>query len=123
MAHAGKQSLALIVRDPPFAQRAARADLDVALAAAALDFRLEIFFLGKAVMQLAHERDCHAAMLPVGYRAWAALPELAEVRMYAEPAWLERCERRMIPLLLRLEPLSTAEMSVRWRRCQQVMMI
>lgn len=123
MAQPGKASLALIVRDPPFAQRAARADLDVALAASAIDFRLEIFFLGEAVMQLALERDGQAAMLPAGYRAWAALPELAEARMYAETAWLECCERRMIPLLVPVEPLSTAAMSARWRRCQHVMMI
>ena len=72
MAQPGKPSLALIVRDPPFAHRAARADLDVALAAAAMDFRLEIFFFGQAIMQLALERDCRDAMLPAGYRAWAA---------------------------------------------------
>ena len=62
-------TLGLLVARPPYAARAPRAELDLALAAAALDYRLEIYFLGSAVLQLADDRGAEPAMLPSGYRA------------------------------------------------------
>ncbi len=61
-----------------------------------MDFTLEVYFLGSALMQLAEDRDGKAAMLPAGYRAWAALPDLAEVAVFAEPEWLRHCDRAAI---------------------------
>ena len=115
--------LALIVRGHPWHHRAARADLDLALAAAAMDFGLEVFFLGGALMQLAADRDSEAAMLPPGYRAWAALPDLAELRIFAEREWLERCERAAIPLVLPVQALSADEMRAKWRRCRHALVV
>lgn len=110
--------LALIARNPPWACRAARSDVDVALAAAAMDFTLEIYFLGAALMQLAAERDSREAMLPAGYRAWSALPELSEVTFFGEREWLKRCDRAAIRLLLPVQSLSAEAMQSRWLRCQ-----
>ena len=113
-----RDSLAFIIRGQPYAHRVARADLDLALAAAALDFGIELYFVGPALMQLAADRDSNGALLPAGYRGWAALPELAEVQAYAEGDWLERCERSAIRLLLPLQPLDAAAMRVAWRQCR-----
>ena len=112
--------LALIARNPPWACRAARSDVDVALAAAAMDFTLEIYFLGAALMQLAAERDTTEAMLPAGFRAWSALPELSEVTFFGEREWLKRCDRAAIRLLLPVQSLSAEAMQSRWLGCQHV---
>jgi sulfur relay (sulfurtransferase) DsrF/TusC family protein len=113
--------LALIVRGRPYARRAPRADLDLALAAAALDFRLEIYFLGDALLQLAAERDGAAAGLSPGYRAWAALPDLTDVRVFGEREWLERCTRNGIDLLLPVEGLDSGQMRAGWRQCRHAL--
>lgn len=121
---AGKSAcLALIVRGQPWHRRAARADLDLALAAAAMDYGLEVYFLGGALLQLAADRDSESALLPPGYRAWAALPELAEMRLYAEREWLKRCERAAIELILPVRAVSADEMQAGWRRCRHVLVV
>jgi sulfur relay (sulfurtransferase) DsrF/TusC family protein len=120
MAAAEAPGLALIVRRPPWHQRAARADLDLALAAMAMDIPLEVYFLGAALLQLARERDSRDALLPPGYRAWASLGDHAEVAVFAEQQWLDRCASRQIPLILRPRPLSRVAMTERWRCCRHV---
>jgi len=112
--------LALIVRNPPWEHRAARADVDVALAAAAMEFRLEVYLLGAGLLQLVAERDSSEAMLPAGYRAWSALPELSEVEFFGERDWLKRCDHASIRLLLPVQSLSAEAMQASWRRCRHV---
>jgi hypothetical protein len=68
-------------------------------------------------------RDGAAALLPAGYRAWAALPELTALRAYAERAWLERCARDSIDLLLPVQALDAAGMKARWRECRHVLLL
>lgn len=115
--------MGLIVRHPPWHHRAARADVDLALAAAAMDFQIEVYFLGSALLQLTAERDSRMALLPTGYRAWVSLPGLTDARVYAEQAWLDVCARRGIPLLLDPDPLSPAAMRDSWRRCRHVLVV
>jgi len=116
------ERLALLVRLPAWRHRAARADLDLALAAAAMDIPLEVYFLGAAVLQLAAERDSRPALLPPGYRAWATLSDVAGARVFAERAWLDRCASRSIPLILSPRALGPAELRDRWRQCRHVLM-
>ena len=113
----------MLVRDRPFRRRAARADLDTALAAAALDFDLELYFLGAAVLQLAEGREPSAALLPPGHRGWSALPELAEVRAYAHADWLQRCAEEGIALVLPVKELDPAAMAERWRVCDRALLL
>lgn len=122
-AAADTRRLALLVRDRPYRRRTPRSDLDTALAAAAMDFRLEIYFLGAAVLQLAAERDTGPALLPPGYRGWSALPELADLQVYAEHGWLRRCERAGLALALPVEPLGAADMAQRWRHCRHALLL
>jgi sulfur relay (sulfurtransferase) DsrF/TusC family protein len=123
MASHGKKKIALIVRSRPFANLAARADLDFALAAAAMDFELEIYFVGDALLQLAAQRDSEGAMLPPGYRAWAALPDLVSTRVFAEEHWTERCRDRGISLLMPVKGLPVQQMSQAWRDCPRAMVL
>jgi sulfur relay (sulfurtransferase) DsrF/TusC family protein len=118
MAGAGGNSLALIISSQPYSNRSARSDMDVALAAAALDFRLEVFFLGSAVLQLAEEKEPQGALLPPGYRAWASLPELAEIHVCAEKFWIDYCDHNGIVLLMPVEALSESQMRRAWRQCR-----
>jgi sulfur relay (sulfurtransferase) DsrF/TusC family protein len=123
MARAGRHRLVLLLRGRPYRQRAARADLDLALTAAALDFDLDLYFLGAALLQLAAGRDGAAALLPAGYRAWGALPDLTGLRAYAEREWLERCARHSIELLLPVQGLDADEMTDRWRQCRHALLL
>jgi len=116
-------SLALIVGSPPYQNRVARADIDIALAAAALDFEVHVYFLGHAIFQLAADRKTTDAMLPVGYRAWASLPDLAEARVYAEQQWLEFCKKSRLELVMQVEALSPARMKLAWRSCLHVLVL
>lgn len=117
------RDIALIVRSPPYRQRAARSQVDVALVAAALDRPLRLYFVGAAVLQLLAARDTADARLPSGYRAWASLPELTSVRVFAEPSWLARLQRGGADLLLQAEPMDAAVMSSDWRDCMTVLVL
>jgi len=118
-----RSSLALVVKSQPYEHRAARADLDLALAAAAMDFELEIYFLGNAVLHLAADRETSGALLPAGYRAWAALPELTGTGVFAELAWLEYCRAGGLELVMPVEGLPPDILKTRWRQCRHVMVI
>jgi sulfur relay (sulfurtransferase) DsrF/TusC family protein len=119
MAVGPTDSLALIVSLPPYGKRSARSDLDIALAAAALDFTLEVYFLGGAVLQLAEHRNATPALLPSGYRAWASLPELCGARVFAEKSWVERCASNRVKLVMPVEALGKTDMRQAWRQCRQ----
>ena len=119
-AHSG---LALIVNSPPYQKRVARADIDVALAAAALDFELHVYFSGRSVIQLATRRNATGALLPAGYRAWASLPDLTEARVYAEQRWVDFCEESGLELIMPVEALSLSRMKQDWRKCRHVMVL
>lgn len=115
--------LALLVRGAPHRHRETRAEPDLALASAALEYQLEIYFLGKAVMQLAAGKRCADALLPAGYRAWAAVPELSAARFFAETGWLDPLEEQGVELEFPVERLDAESMRLRWRGCDHVMVL
>ena len=115
--------LALIVARRPYEQRAARADIDLALAAAAMDFEVQVYFQGSAVLQLTAARDPGNARLPAGYRAWAALPDLAPTRFFAESQWLDFCYGAGLELFMPVKGLDRGEMRRHWRNCAHAMVI
>jgi len=112
-----------VVRSWPGRSREARAEVDFALAALALDFEVEVYFTSDAVLQLAEDKDAAKALLPAGFKAWAALPELGEARLFAESAWLKRCEKLGIGLSLPVEGLGYGRMKRQWRDCDQVVVL
>ena len=114
-------ALALVVRSHPYAARSARENLDLALAAAALDRPLQLYFIGAALLQLVAQRDVSAALLPTGYRAWSSLPGLGEAQFYAEREWLKRCERNGLDLMVPVTALGAEEMRAAWRDCRQLL--
>jgi len=116
-------TLALIVQSMPYENRVARANIDLALAAAAMDFELHVYFSGAAIMQLALERDVTGAMLSAGYRAWAALPELAATFIYGERSWLDYCQQKDIELVMPVRGLSPSGMKSAWRRHAHAMVL
>ena len=115
--------LALLVRTPSYRSREPRAELDLALAALSLDFELEVYFLGDALLQLARDKDGADAGLPPGYKAWSALSELGTVRLFGEPGWLRRCEGLGAGLLAPVEGLGAGHMKTRWRNCDRVIVL
>lgn len=122
-ASASHSSLALLVHSSPFENRVARADLDLALAAAALDFEIQVYFFGDSILQLATERNSTDALLPAGYRAWSALPDLAETMVYAEKEWLDSCTARGIKLVMDVKGLDPCGMAGNWRQARHVLVL
>ena len=116
-------SMALLVTVAPFQGREPRAELDIALAGLVLDRYVEIYFLGESVLQLALDREADDALLPPGYGAWPALPELGEARLFAETGWLERCIDAGIELSEVAESIAPEDMRQRWRRCDRVIVL
>lgn len=119
--HHDSQTLALIVRQPPYAQRSARAQLDGALAAAALELPLELYFLGEGIWQLAAGRETESALLPRGLKGWAALEEMTKVRYFAEPTACRRLRELDAQTAVPVEVLEPGDMARRWRSCGKVM--
>ncbi len=78
------ERLGLVIRSAPWVGRAGRDALDLALAAATLDIALDLFFIGDGALQLLADREPGPAGLPPGYRAWASLPDLGEVRYHVD---------------------------------------
>lgn len=121
MSEGGRQPLAFIVRQAPYAQRSPRAQLDVALAAASLEIPLEIYFLGAGVWQLAVRRDPEVAGLPRGLKGWAAVADMTPVRFFAEAGACARLVKAKADWLVNVEPLDLVSMASRWRACERVM--
>lgn len=116
-------SIGLIVNAPPYRNRVARDGVDFALAAAVMDFELRVYFPGAAILQLVATRDPSAADLPGGYRAWAALPDLSDARIFVERNWDEICRSGGLELTLPVEPLDPEDMQKSWRCCDHVVVI
>ncbi len=123
MAAAHSFSLALIIQSAPYKNRVARADLDLALAAAALDFDVRIYFPGRSAIQLVEQRNASEALLPAGYRAWAALPDLASTRIFVEQKWFDFFLERGMELVMPVEPLDISGFSLSWRSCDHVVVL
>lgn len=116
----GSLRLALVVRSDPLADRSARAQLDVALAAAAMDVPLEIFFLGAGARHLRPSGESGSAGLPATQRAWPALAGLTEVRAWAEPDVARRAAGHGD---WKVRPLELAAMAERWSACDRVLVL
>jgi sulfur relay (sulfurtransferase) DsrF/TusC family protein len=115
--------LALIVRTRPHRHRETRAELDFALAAAAMDCKVEVYFMSGALLQLASVMDSAKALLPGGYPAWAAVPDLSETRFYADESSLQRFRDDGLKWIHPVEALDADTMRQRWRRCDRVVVI
>ena len=120
MPNGTKTRIALLVRRTPYSHRVARAEADLALAAAAVDFEVQVYFLGASVLQLAARRSPEPAQLPPGYRAWAALPELAQARFFVDKPWWAFCASAGIELVVPVQAMEPAEMKRSWRACRHV---
>jgi sulfur relay (sulfurtransferase) DsrF/TusC family protein len=117
------RTVGLLVRSLPYRQRSARAQLDVALVAAALEQQVRLYFLGAAVLQLQPERAPGAAKLPPGYKGWASLPELGEVTAFAEPGWLGCLSRFQRAPILAVAPMTRQEMRMDWQACDRIVVL
>ncbi|MDH3788890.1 MAG: DsrE family protein [Xanthomonadales bacterium] len=123
MAVVSDRSLAMIVQSRPYQNRVARANIDLAMAAAAMEFELYLYFVGPAILQLAADQNSIAALLPPGYRAWSALPELAKTTVYAEQAWLDYCRQKAITLVMPADALDSDAIRIAWRAQQHAVVV
>ena len=80
--------LLVIIRCPPYGSSLARASLEVALAAAAFDQKVNLLFLGDGVLQLLPGQDSEALGRKNQERTLASLPlyEIEQVYLDAEAA-------------------------------------
>ena len=120
MAGAETARLALVVRSDPLADRSARAQLDVALAAAAMDVPLEVYFVGAGARHLLPASSAAGAGLPSAQRAWPALAGLTAVSAWAEPGIAEDATPHGD---WGVRPLALADMAERWSACRWVLVL
>jgi len=123
MTVSANKRLGLLVYHHPYQNRVARSDVDIALAAAALDLEVHIYFSGRSILQLAEQKNISEALLPGGYRAWAALPDFGEAKLFAERQWMDYCDSKQIRLLMDVEVIAGAGMKLAWRRSDHVMVL
>jgi sulfur relay (sulfurtransferase) DsrF/TusC family protein len=119
----GIQRLGLIIRSAPFTGRAARDQLDVALAAATVEYALELFFIGQGALQLVSRHEPAAACLPRGSRGWKSLPTLTEVNAWVEPGARAQFDTLGQPCLLDVAELDGPQMADRLQACDRVWVI
>lgn len=120
MSGADTERLALIVRSDPLADRSARAQLDVALAAAALEVPIELFFIGAGARHLLPAAATGAAGVPSANRAWPALAGLTGVSAWAAPGIADAAAPHGDWLV---RPLSLQDMAQRWSACRWVLVL
>ncbi len=111
--------LGLVIHTAPFAQRSARTQLDIALAAGVLEMSMEVFFIGPAIYQLVDGKEPHLAGLAGGMRGWKTLPQLSHIRCYAECDWVQRIDSSR--LMLPIEAVSGPVMREKMGRCNRVL--
>lgn len=75
--------LGLVINRAPDTDRGLREHLDMALAAAALEWPLCLVFIGDGLRQLLAQAEPAQAALPSGLKAWLSLEELTTVRWMA----------------------------------------
>lgn len=117
----GIQRLGLLIRTGPFTGRSNRAQLDIALAAAAMGIELELFFLNDAVVHLLRERDGTDARLPATPRAWASLAELTQVSAWCDAG--SPLPGSQAELSLPVKALERAGMAQRQVRCDLLVVL
>ena len=117
------EAIGLVVRQRPYAQRSPRAQLDVALASAALDQSLEVYFLGEAIEQLSGSKRPERAGLPRGLKGWAALPDLVELRCFADGEAKLLRDHGDLELSLAVEFLSDEALSGRLSKCRHLIAV
>lgn len=112
--------LGLVIRCSPYEGRHAGAQLDAALAAAALEMPLDLFFLGDGLLQLLPGAAPSGARLPPGLKAWKSLPALTDVR-----AWVADDHRLLtgpaIDWLLPLHTVTHDQLARRRAACDRVL--
>ena len=117
----GPFTIGLVVRSGPFQGRSSRDQLDLALAAASLNFHLELFFIGDGVLQLLANRDVSAGQLPGGLKGWKSLPEIASVNAWTADDVPESHVIKGAHALLDVSVVSTLEMARRLAHCDRVL--
>ena len=113
----------LLVRSASFCGRSARDQLDIALAAATLDWTLELFFLGPGSLQLLEGCQPSQAGLPRGLRAWKSLADLTEVKAWVVPGVRERLFAAGHSPLIKVDELAESDMALRLAHCDQVWVV
>ena len=115
--------IGLLIRSGPYQGRSSRDQLDIALAAASLDFEIDLFFTEEGILQLVADRETNAGHLPGGHKGWKALPGLGDVRAWAGAPVLSSLAKSGTKLLLPVEAATHSEMSARLAGCDRVMVI
>ena len=92
--------LLVIIRRPPYSSSLARASLEVALAAAAFDQKVDLLFLGDGVLQLLPGQDSKALGRKNQERTLASLPlyDIDQVYVDADAAARYRIDPQAAPV-------------------------
>ena len=99
-----RMGLLVIIRCPPYRNSLARASLEVALAAAAFEQKVNLLFLGDGVLQLLPDQDSLAVGRKSQERTLASLPLYDIDQVYLDAAAVARYgidpQAAPVPILL-----------------------
>ena len=99
-----------MVRQPPYGNSLARASLDTALAAAALELPVRLLFMGNGVLQLLPDQQSDAAGVKNIGRLLASLPLYDIESVYIDAAAVTRFAIEPDDLVLPVQPLDAKAM-------------
>ena len=105
-----RKTLLVILRQPPYGTSLARASLDTALAAAALEQPVSLLFLGDGVLQLLPDQQSEAIGVKNIGRLLGSLPLYDIDKVYIDAAAADRYQLESDDLVLPVTPLDPAAM-------------
>ena len=105
-----RKTLLVIVRQPPYGSSLARASLDTAFAAAALEQPVSLLFLGDGVLQLLSDQHSEAIGVKNIGRLLASLPLYDIESVYIDAVAAARYRLGTDDLVLPVTPLDPAAM-------------
>ncbi|MCB1703363.1 MAG: sulfurtransferase complex subunit TusC [Halioglobus sp.] len=107
---AEKKRLLIVIRHSPYGSSLAKAAVDVALATAAFDQRVELLFTGEGVLQLMPDQDSQRLGVKNIGRQLASLPLYDIDRVYVDAEAAERYRVNLDAAAVAVERLSPHDM-------------
>lgn len=115
-----RKTLLVIVRQPPYGSSLARASLDTALAAAALELPVSLLFMGDGVLQLLPDQHSESIGVKNIGRLLGSLPLYDIESVYIDAGAAARFQIETSDLVLPAKPMDPAAMRGLINDCDHV---
>ena len=121
MADNGSPAVLIVIRHSPYGSSLAKAALDVALAMAAFEQRIDMLFMGDGVLQLRPNQDTQALGVKSFSRQLAALPLYDVNSVYVDGAAASRYQVDLAQAPVPAQALDGRQMHQLMCRCDHLL--